>query len=97
MHFRPEAQRHFIAADGSRIICRERQEPASNVSVLRQAEHLQRWPIVSPMVNDAHVSVAIQGHIAREGQISPRMCAVAIFLIRPAVDARPQTRRLLLL
>jgi hypothetical protein len=70
---------------------------SSSVSVLGQAERLQRWPIVSPMVNDAHVSVAIQGHIAREGQISPRMCAVAIFLIRPAVDARPQTRRLLLL
>jgi hypothetical protein len=32
-----------------------------------------------PMVNDAHVSVAIQRHIAREGQISPLMCAVAIF------------------
>ena len=31
--------------------------------------------IVSPMVNDAHVSVAIQGQIACEGQISPLMCA----------------------
>ena len=103
--------------------------PTSNVSVLRQAERLQRWPIdsrsnreaivglerhqrsaclrseehlvptaetiVSPMVYDAHVSVAIQRQIACEDQISPLMCAVAIFLIRPAVDAQLRTRRLL--
>jgi hypothetical protein len=47
------------------------------------------------MVYDAHVSVAIQGQNACEGQISPLMCAAAIFLIRPAVDARLQTKRLL--
>jgi hypothetical protein len=29
MHFRPEAQKHSIAAYRSRIICRERQEPRS--------------------------------------------------------------------
>jgi hypothetical protein len=57
MHFRPEAQRHFIAADGSRIICRERQEPASNVSVLRQAERLQRWPIDSRSKRQAIVGL----------------------------------------
>ena len=51
--------------------------------------------IISPIVNDAHVSAAIQRQIACESQISPLMCAVAIFLIRPAVDARPQTKRLL--
>jgi hypothetical protein len=134
MHVRSKAQRHSIAGGGSKIICREKQEPRSallcgSASLLHQAERLQRWPIdsrsnreaivglerrqrsaclrseeylvpnaetiVSPMVYDAHVSVAIQRQIACEGQISPLMCAVAMFFIRPAVDAPPQTRRLL--
>jgi hypothetical protein len=38
---------------------------------------------------------AIQRQIAGEGQISPLMCAVAMFLIRRAVDEQPQTKRLL--
>jgi len=91
----PMAPKISAEEDKSRAAhcCAARQ--SSSMSVLGQAERLQRWPIVSPMVNDAHVSAAIQRQFASEDQISPLMWAVAMFLIRHAVDARPQTKRLL--
>ena len=90
----PMAPKISAEEDKSRAAhcCAARQ--SSGVSVLGQAERLQRWPIVSPMVNDAHVSAAIQRQIACEDQISPLMCAAAMCLIRPAVDAQLRTKRL---
>jgi hypothetical protein len=46
MHVRSKAQRHSIAGGGSKIICREKQEPRNallcgSTSLLRQAERLQ--------------------------------------------------------
>ena len=57
-----------IANHFERVAVRLCQSPS--VSVLRQAERLQCWPI-------------------------ERACAVAMFLIRPAVDAQPQITQLL--
>jgi len=62
MHVRSKAQRHSIAGGGSKIICREKQEPRSallcgSASLLRQAERLQRWPIDSRSNREAIVGL----------------------------------------